>query len=163
MSISILGVTTSISRLASRLTDLRIVALMLVVAPCCYVLTVRPDLACSEKWLNAAEYDDCFQRVAAVRPMRVPQNVTGRRSYFGIGNDEYKAEWVSASSNTQCWDSRSGMGRDRFDDRATKATEKGYRLVSSQTFVGADGKERVQATWRFDGVRPENFVCDIDG
>jgi hypothetical protein len=98
---------------------------------------------CTDKWLSQANYDACFQEA---KSHSMPTVVEGRRSWFGLGSDVYRATWVP-SSPSDCWDSRSTLTEVEFLHRNNEYTSAGYKLVSRRSFVSADGIELYQATW----------------
>lgn len=106
----------------------------------------RPDLNCTERWLNQKEYNSCFQES---KDESVPIIVEGRRSWFGYGNDEFNAKWVFRSTNI-CYDSRSLLDRDNFAELNARLTNLGYIPISVKSFLSSDNTERFQSTWLYE-------------
>jgi len=98
---------------------------------------------CKEKWLSQENYDACFQQA---KSEFMPTVVEGRRSWFGIGPDVYKAAWVPSSQGI-CWDSRSAIPSDRFSRWKSSFNSAGYELVSEKSFISAKDGELFQGVW----------------
>jgi pimeloyl-ACP methyl ester carboxylesterase len=101
------------------------------------------DQGCDNRWLAASEYNQCFQALANTH---APRSLEGRRSWFGFGTDEYRADW-SPSSGEGCWYTLRSVSQEAVTNKTADLSKHGYVPVSAQSFVNQDGEESVQALW----------------
>ncbi|WP_156384511.1 toll/interleukin-1 receptor domain-containing protein [Devosia sp. Root413D1] len=119
-------------------------AIALVVAAVGLFLLQRPDQQCSEKWLDRDAYSDCFEKM---KEDFVPYVVEGRRSWFGAGDNEFRAGWIPESPVPECWESRSALNRTQFSGRNSEMVAAGFIPVTVRRFFAANNTELFQATW----------------
>ena len=128
---------------ALRLFPLKYAALFVLTAVLGFWLWQRPDLNCDGKWLSALAYRDCFN---AMIDEYKPSNLEGRRSWFGTGSDEFRADWTERTGD-ECVFTMRNVLRSKVDEANVALIEFGYVPVSVQSFVNDQKEQRFQAIW----------------
>jgi len=145
-----------------------VAAVILITAS--YLLWQQPFSPCEDKWLNQAQFDQCFQearkRLADVdrNQRKYPATIQGRLSYFGLGSPEYKARWIHQPTRFSdfCWDMRTTLTRPDFNEWNRRASKAGFDLIYMQSFIDQDRLEQVQASWAYVGEWQQDKACEIE-
>lgn len=130
-------------RRAAFTVPVKYLILLLLVISGAYWYTARPDLPCTEKWLNFTDYDACFD---VAKSTKAPVVVEGRRSWFGFGEDSLRAHWIT-TSHPECFYSYSRLTRSQLVNENTRLNEDGYFPISVRSFTNKEHVQRFQATW----------------
>ena len=145
-----------------------VAAVILITAS--YLLWQQPFSPCEDKWLNQAQFDQCFReakkRLADVdrNQRKYPATIQGRLSYFGLGSPEYKARWIHQPTRFSdfCWDMRTTLTRPDFNEWNRRASKAGFDLIYMQSFIDQDRLEQVQASWAYVGEWQQDKACEIE-